>query len=131
MTDYFVGHRRKKRRFAVTFYSLRILLANRRFFLLFINYIPVIPSVSEGSPSLFLHLTKLRCDERLTQYGRTNNLLIKVFTDIFAVLPSTFYCSPCPTPCALGLPSYNQPFIVFRINNCIYYYGLINRKSFN
>ena len=57
MTGYFWGHWRKKRRFATSFYSKSILLANRRFFLLIINKIPVIPSTSEGSPSLFLQLT--------------------------------------------------------------------------
>ena len=56
MTGYFVGHWRKKRRFAATFYSC-ISVANRRFFLLLINYIPVIPSASEGSPSLFQQVT--------------------------------------------------------------------------
>ena len=39
-----VGHWRKKRRFATTLYSWSISLANRRFFLLLINYIHVIPS---------------------------------------------------------------------------------------
>jgi len=34
-----------------------ISIANRRFFLLLINYIHVIPSGSEGSPSLFLQVT--------------------------------------------------------------------------
>jgi len=37
--------------------QVSISVANRRFFLLLINYIPVIPSASEGSSSLILQLT--------------------------------------------------------------------------
>jgi hypothetical protein len=44
MTGYFWGHWRKKRRFATTFFFSMIAMANRRFFLLLINFIPVIPS---------------------------------------------------------------------------------------
>jgi hypothetical protein len=36
---------------------LNICLIYFPFFLLLINYIPVIPSASEGSPSLFLQVT--------------------------------------------------------------------------
>jgi hypothetical protein len=41
------------------FLFTNIILTNRRFFLLLINNIPVIPSASEGSPSLFLELTEI------------------------------------------------------------------------
>jgi hypothetical protein len=57
MTGYFEGHWRKKRRFATEMLHEQNVAANRRFFLLLINYIPVIPSDSEGSPSLFLQGT--------------------------------------------------------------------------
>jgi hypothetical protein len=42
------------------FLFTNIILANRRFFLLLINNIPVIQSASEGSPSLFLELTEIK-----------------------------------------------------------------------